>query len=266
MLDQKIGHTFRIQKDLSRVRAKPRDLFHSDITSIMYKVFEQFTKQDNVNYEKEVEWERRWRWYSFKRKMEKVYAERTRSVYAERTRSEDKPIEDEVKHICAIYKSCCFYTCCIGHERQYSNTQPIENSKDFEKIYIILKTHGMEEGLIRTFEQIPKCVAMYRDVVTYYKLKQAMEHEPKDHNKINRIYNIILSSKTTEDHPVEWAFKGIKRVRKEMPKDTHLVGVAIIRLRRKLGKKSLLLSRLHARSGLEFFDSHYHHRWSEWHR
>ena len=220
----------------------------------MYRVFEQFTKQDNVNYEREVDWERRWRWYSFKLKMEKVYALRTRS--------EDKPIEDEVKHICAIYKSCCFYTCCIGHERQYSNIQPIENTKDFEKIYTIFKTHGMEEGLIRTFEQMPKCVAMYRDAVTYYKLKQAMEHEPKDHDKINRIYNIILSSKTTEEHAVEWAYKGIKRVRKEMSKDTHLIGVAIIQLRRKLGKKSLLLSRLHARSAMEFFDSHYHQRWS----
>jgi hypothetical protein len=177
-------------------------------------------------------------------------------VYALRTRTEDKPIEDEVKHICGIYKSCCFYACCIGHERQYSNTHPIDNNTDFEKIYKILKAHGIEEGLIRTFEQMPKSVAMYRDVVTYYKLKQVMEPRPKDHDKINRIYNVILLNKTTEEHVVEWVYTGIKHVHKEMPKHVHLIAVAIIRLRRKLGKKSLLLSRLHARSAMEFFDSH----------
>ena len=220
----------------------------------MYRLFEQFTKP--VRYEERVEHERELRWLNFKWIMKKVYELRTEY---------DKTGDDEVTQICnmtnevtlicSMYKSCCIHACCIGYEKKYSNSKPIENSTNFENIYKILKEHGIEEGLIRTFEQMPQCIDMYRDVIKYYKRKQGMEPPPKEHDKIDSIYNIIWLNKTTQ-HPVEWVHTGIIHVYKEMPNHLHLISVAIIRLRRKLGKKSLLLSRLHTKCVLEFYCSY----------
>jgi hypothetical protein len=216
----------------------------------MYKIFEQFPKRDiGCSYEERVEHERRKRWFMFKWRMEKVYALRGES--------RDRPKKDEVEIICEIYKSCCSYTCCIGHERQYSNSTPIQNYANFEIIYNIFTGHGIEEGLIRAFEQMPECIDLYRDVIKYYKLKRDMKPRPKEHDKINKIYELIGSNKTTEP-TVIWVHRGIIRVYKEMPKHVYLISMAIIKLRRELGKKSLLLSRLHLRSMWHFVDTHGH--------
>lgn len=209
----------------------------------MYKVFEQFSKPDRRwPYEEKVEHERQRRWYSFKRKMENVYDIRgnRRTSYIKTERA----IKDQVESINNKHKFYCFYTCCIGNETHYCHTDIAQNYPSFETIYKTLQTHGIEEGLIRTFEQNPECVNLYRDAVKYYKLTQAMEPRLKDHDMINRIYEIIWSNKSMEP-AVVWVHRGVIQVHQEMSSHCYLIAVAIVRLRRNLGKKSLLLSRLH---------------------
>ena len=219
----------------------------------MYKIFEQFSKPDyGCSYENRVERERRIRWSRFKLRMEKVYDVRIKYDMRINQRHGDrtvaKAMKDQIECINNINKSCCIYVCCIGHERLYSNPDltPIENSSNFEIIYKTLKIHGIEEGLIRTFELMPECVKLYRDVVKYYELRQLTEPVPKDHDKINSIYKIFWSKQSTEP-TVEWVHRGVRQVHRSMPGHTFLIPIAIIRLRMKLGKESYLLSILHKR-------------------
>jgi hypothetical protein len=180
-------------------------------------------------------------------------------VYALRgDKSKNKPQKEDVNQICAIYKSCCNYDCCIGNERQYSNNTPMENSPNFEIIYKTLLTYGLEEGLIRTFERMPECIELYRDVIKYYKLKQVIEPQPKEHDKINKVYELIWANKTSDEPPVVWVQRGVIQVYKQRRDLVYLIAIVILQLRKKIGKHSLLLSRLHSRSSMEFVDTHGH--------
>ena len=163
-----------------------------------------------------------------------------------------KPVSFNVikESVNTAYKSSCPYKCCIGKERQYYDN----DTPQIEKMYIILKQHGVEEGLIQIFELMPNYIYLYRDVLRYYKIQQSFTPVPKDHKMIRDVYNIIWSMKTDHYDATSWVQRGVQQIHKTLPDHCQYIMYAILQIRTKLGPNSCLLGRLYTRNRLAFYE------------